>query len=88
MTVTREAIRKVVLETLAPNLLSAGIASEILESDAEVDLYRSGICDSFDIVVLVMTVEESTGLRCNLANESAEDFVLTMDRLIESFKEA
>jgi acyl carrier protein len=88
MTVERQMVRQSVLDALAPNLKLVSMTPESLEGDAEVDLYRSGICDSFDIVELVMGVEKTTGLRCNLANESAEDFVLTLTRLIDSFVEA
>lgn len=83
---THVDLKAAVLDALAENLAAAGVTVEILEKDREIDLYRSGICDSFDIVQLILGVEETTGHQCNLANESAEDFVLTLDKLAGSFQ--
>ena len=87
MMVDRKGVRQAALEALSSNLQSVGMTPASLDGTVEVDLYRSGICDSFDIVELVLSIEEKTGLRCDLANESAEDFVLTLKRLIDSFVE-
>jgi len=85
MIMTHADLKAAVLDALAENLAAAGVTVEILEKDPEIDLYRSGICDSFDIVQLILAVEETTGHQCTLANVSAEDFVLTLDKLVESF---
>ena len=85
-TMTKADLRATVLDALSENLAAAGMTVEALEQDPEIDLYRSGICDSFDIVQLILEIEESTGRQCTLANESAEDFVLTLDRLVDSFE--
>jgi hypothetical protein len=87
MKVDRKGVRQAALEALSSNLQSVGMTPASLDGAVEVDLYRSGICDSFDIVELVLSIEEKTGLRCDLANESAEDFALTLNRLINSFVE-
>ena len=86
MTMTHVDLKRAVLDALAENLAAAGMTVEVLEKDPDIDLYRSGICDSFDIVQLILAVEESTGHYCDLASESAEDFVLTLGRLVDSFK--
>ena len=88
MMVDSQVVRHAVLEALSLHLQKAGMTSEDLEAgQVEVDLYRSGICDSFEIVELVSKVEEKTGLRCGLVNESTGDFILTLRRLIDSFVE-
>lgn len=83
---THVDLKAAVLDALAENLAVAGVTVEFLEKGREIDLYRSGICDSFDIVQLILAVEETTGHQCNLANESTEDFVLTLDKLVGSFQ--
>ena len=46
------------LEKMEGNLKIAGVKREELKVDNSIDLYRSGICDSFDMLEIILHVEE------------------------------
>lgn len=77
------SVKVLILEILEPRLRKAQVSAE--QAGMGLDLYHSGIVDSYDVIELLIEVQEKTGLETNLASESAEDFVLTVDGLSQSF---
>jgi len=77
------SVKELILEILEPKLKKNGVSAE--KAGRELDLYRSGIVDSYDVIQLLLEVGEKTGLEPNLSTESEEDLVLSVDRLSQSF---
>jgi len=50
-----------------------------------IDLYQTGILDSYDVIELLSQVEEKVGCQPILPAESSEDLVLTVVMLVEFF---